>query len=66
MEVRATRRTQYGVPLGGGMIKAAVEEDRVRPFGFAELGGHCVCGWRAVTRESGGETLSFVLNQGQA
>ena len=50
LEVRATRRTHYGIPLGGGMIKAAVEEDGVRPFGYAQLGGHCVCGWRAVTR----------------
>lgn len=48
------------------MIKSAVEEDGVRPFGFAELGGHCVCGWRAVTRESVREILSFVSNQGQA
>lgn len=42
------------------MIKAAVEEDGVRPFGFAELGSHCVCGWRAVTRESGRETRHLV------
>lgn len=44
------------------MIKAAVEEDGVRPFGCVELGGHRVCGWRAVTRESGRER-SFVSSQ---
>lgn len=48
------------------MIKAARGGDGSEAFGCAELGGHCVCGWRSNLLESGRQTPSFVSDQEQA